>query len=78
MTTLANPEVIPEHVTRVNEAKTPTGPGRPGASQAHITASTEHLSVEDVERNIRAAGFETREYRHPVPSHQRQSEESSR
>jgi fatty acid desaturase len=50
MTTLANPEVIPEHVTRVNEARTPTGPGRPGASQAHITTSTEHLSVEDIER----------------------------
>ena len=43
-------EVIPEHVTRVNEAKTPTGPGRPGASRAHITPSTAHLSVEDVER----------------------------
>ena len=48
--TTANTEVIPEHVTRVNEAKTPTGPGRPGASRAHITASTAHLSVEDVER----------------------------
>ncbi|NMO90563.1 acyl-CoA desaturase [Actinomycetospora sp. TBRC 11914] len=50
MTILANPETIPEHVTRINEAKTPTGPGRPGASRAHITASTAHLSVADVER----------------------------
>src|SRR3954452_1706035 len=43
-------ETIPEHVTRINEAKTPTGPGRPGASTAHITASTEHLSADDIER----------------------------
>ena len=50
MTTIAQPEVIPAHVTRVNEAKTPSGPGRPGASTAHITASTAHLSVEDIER----------------------------
>ena len=48
--TLANTEVVPEHVTRINEAKTPTGPGRAGASTAHITPSTAHLSVEDVER----------------------------
>ncbi|MEJ2870665.1 acyl-CoA desaturase [Actinomycetospora sp. OC33-EN08] len=47
---LTNPETIPEHVTRINEAKTPSGPGRPGASTAHITASTAHLTVEDVER----------------------------
>jgi NADPH-dependent stearoyl-CoA 9-desaturase len=46
----ASPEVIPEHITRTNEAKTPTGPGRPGASRAHITPSTAHLSVEDIER----------------------------
>jgi fatty acid desaturase len=43
-------ETIPEHVTRINEARTPTGPGRPGASTAHITPSTEHLSAEDIER----------------------------
>ena len=42
-------ETIPEHVTRINEAKTPTGPGRPGASTAHITPSTAHLSTEDIE-----------------------------
>jgi NADPH-dependent stearoyl-CoA 9-desaturase len=49
MTAVAD-TVIPEHVTRVNEAKTPTGPGRPGASTAHITPSTAHLSTEDIER----------------------------
>ncbi|HEY2220445.1 MAG TPA: acyl-CoA desaturase [Actinomycetospora sp.] len=49
MSTIANPEVIPEHVTRINEAKTPTGPGRPGASTAHITPSTAHLTTQDVE-----------------------------
>jgi len=43
-------ETIPDHITRINEAKTPTGPGRPGASTAHITPSTEHLSAEDIER----------------------------
>ncbi|MCD2196613.1 acyl-CoA desaturase [Actinomycetospora endophytica] len=48
--TVANPEVVPDHVTRINEAKTPTGPGRPGASTAHITPSTAHLSTEDIER----------------------------
>jgi linoleoyl-CoA desaturase len=41
---------IPEHITRINEAKTPTGPGRPGASTAHITPSTEHLTAEDIDR----------------------------
>ena len=49
MTAVAD-TVIPAHVTRINEAKTPTGPGRPGASTAHITPSTAHLSTEDIER----------------------------
>src|SRR3954462_13712525 len=43
-------ETIPEHVTRINDAKTPTGPGRPGASTAHITPSTEHLTADDIAR----------------------------
>ena len=57
-------ETVPEHVTRINEAKTPLGPGRPGASRAHITASTEHLTVEDVE----AIGAELQELRDEVMS----------
>ena len=62
--TPASPELetVPEHVTRINQAKTPLGPGRPGASRAHISASTAHLSVADVE----AIGVELQELRDEV------------
>jgi len=57
-------ETVPQHVTRINQAKTPLGPGRPGATRAHISPSTAHLSVADVE----AIGVELQALREVVMS----------